>query len=77
MSAMNHSSVTRREALRAAALLSTTALLSHSDALAAPANAAPRAGKTPALSPADQAAIDAALGKKGTYNEAQATHLVG
>ena len=74
---MNHSSVTRREALRAAALLSTTALLSHSDALSAPANAAPRAGKTPALSPADQAAIDAALGKKGTYNEAQATHLVG
>ena len=37
---------------------------------------APVAGKTPALSGADQAAIDAALGKKGTYNQAQATHLI-
>ena len=74
---MNHSPVSRRDALRAAALVGTTALLSGADALAAPAAAAPPAGKTPALSPADQAAIDAAMGKKGTYNEAQATHLVG
>lgn len=74
---MNHSPVSRREVLRAAALMGTTALLSGADVLAAPANAAPPAGKTPALSPADQAGIDAAMGKKGTYNEAQATHLVG
>ncbi|GAB3874727.1 DUF1259 domain-containing protein [Hymenobacter segetis] len=74
---MNHTAVSRREALRAAALLGTTALLSGSDALAAPVTTAPPAGKTPALSPADQAAIDAALGEKGAYNESQATHLIG
>ena len=73
---MTYSSITRREALRAAALVGTTAWLSGADALAAPANAGPPVGQTPPLSPADQAAIDAALGKKGTYNEAQATHLV-
>lgn len=33
-------------------------------------------GKTPALSQADQDAIATALGKKGTYNEAQATYSV-
>ncbi|GAC1372244.1 MAG: DUF1259 domain-containing protein [Hymenobacter sp.] len=73
---MNSSAVSRRDALRAAALLGTTALLRGPDALAAtPAPPAPT-GKTPALSPTDIAAIDAALGKKGTYHEAQATHLV-
>lgn len=33
-------------------------------------------GKTPALTKGERTAIDAALGKKGTYNEAQATHVV-
>ncbi|GAB2514594.1 DUF1259 domain-containing protein [Spirosoma aerophilum] len=33
-------------------------------------------GKTPALSPDDQGAIVLALGKKGTYKEAQATYNV-
>ncbi|WP_083322149.1 DUF1259 domain-containing protein [Hymenobacter lapidarius] len=68
-------SISRRDALRATALLGATSLLSLDDTLAAVS--APPKGKTPALSAADQAAIDAALGKKGTYNEAQATHLVG
>ena len=47
-------------------------------ALAAPetAEAAPRGVKTPALAAGDMAAIDGALGKKGTYNEAQATYTV-
>jgi hypothetical protein len=49
-------------------------LLSGPDTLGAVAP--PPKGKTPALSAADQAAIDAALGQKGTYNEAQATHLI-
>ncbi|PJJ54949.1 DUF1259 domain-containing protein [Hymenobacter chitinivorans] len=72
---MAHSSVSRREALRAAAVLGATTLLSGSPSLTSAASvAAP--GKTPPLSQADQTAIDAALGKKGTYNEAQATHLI-
>jgi hypothetical protein len=74
---MTSSPVSRRDALRAAAVLGTTALLSGPDALAAaPQLEAPPAGSTPPLSPADLAAIDAAMGKKGTYNEAQATHLI-
>jgi hypothetical protein len=63
-------SVSRREALRATALLGATALWSADNALAA----VPTAGKTPALSAADIAAIEAAMGKKGTYVENQATH---
>jgi len=67
--------LSRRAALRAAAVLGATGLVSGPAALAA-TPAAPPKGKTPPLSAADLAAIDAALGKKGTYNEAQATHLV-
>ena len=76
---MSNSPVSRRDALKAAALLGTTALLSGPNALAAGPRpvVAPAAGKTPALNPADIAAIDAAMGKKGAYNEAQATHLIG
>jgi len=67
-------SISRRDALRATALLGATSLLSIDDTLAAVS--APPKGKTPALSAADITAIDAAMGKKGAYNEAQATHLV-
>jgi len=38
---------------------------------------APSFVKTPPLSPAEIAAIEAALGKKGTYKEAEATHNTG
>ena len=38
--------------------------------------ASPANGKTPVLSAADIAAIEAAMGKKGTYVEAQATHTI-
>ncbi len=69
-----NNSISRRAALRATALLGATSVLSLDQALAA-APPLPK-GKTPALSAADLAAIDAALGKKGTYNEAQATHVV-
>lgn len=68
-------SVSRRDALRASALLGATALLGIQDTLAAVA-APPAKGKTPPLTAAEIAAIDAALGKKGAYNEAQATHVV-
>lgn len=74
---MTNSLVSRRDALRAAAVLGTTAWVSGPEALAAASGpAASPTGKTPALSPADRAAIDAAMGKKGAYNEAQATHSI-
>ncbi|MBF9140974.1 DUF1259 domain-containing protein [Hymenobacter sp. BT439] len=63
--------MSRREALRATALLSATSLL--------PAEATQAAhvlkAATPALTPAEIAEIEAALGKKGSYDEAQATHV--
>jgi hypothetical protein len=65
-------SISRRAALRATTLLGATSLLRVDDALAAVA--APAAAKTPALSAADIAGIEAAMGKKGTYVEPQATH---
>jgi hypothetical protein len=65
--------ISRREALRATALLSATSLLTGKAAQAA-VTSAPAKGKTSALSTADIASIEAALGKKGTYIEAQATH---
>ena len=71
---MTSPSVTRRDALRAAALLGTTALLSGPVALATPVALPPPAGKTPALTAAEIAAIESTMGKKGTYAEAQATH---
>ena len=71
---MTSPSVTRRDALRAAALLGTTALLSGPEALATPVALPPPAGKTPALTAAEIAAIESTMGKKGTYAEAQATH---
>ncbi|MDF7814905.1 DUF1259 domain-containing protein [Hymenobacter sp. YC55] len=64
----------RRDALRTTALLGATSLLHPATTLAAVAITAN--GKTPPLTAADRAAIDAALGKKGAYNEAQATHVV-
>ncbi|WP_375419322.1 DUF1259 domain-containing protein [uncultured Hymenobacter sp.] len=67
--------ISRREALRAAALLGATSALGLDQTLAAAP--APAKGKTPALTAAEIAAIDAALGKKGAYNEAQATHVIG
>ncbi|WP_426059684.1 DUF1259 domain-containing protein [Hymenobacter sp. B1770] len=67
MSSYNFS---RRDWLKTTALASTPFLLGPISALGSPA--AP--GKTPPLSAADIAAIETAMGKKGTYVEAQATH---
>ncbi len=71
----NQAVVSRREVLRAAALLGTNTLLTSSSLAATVPISLPK-GKTPPLNAADIAAIDMAIGKKGTYNEAQATHLV-
>ncbi|PJJ59525.1 DUF1259 domain-containing protein [Hymenobacter chitinivorans] len=62
----------RRRWLRTTALATVPVLLGP---WAAPAGVAPRAAaKTPPLRAADINAIEAALGKKGSYVEAQATH---
>jgi hypothetical protein len=62
--------LTRRQALQASALFGTTLLLPFNklQAMAFPQ------GKTPALTPAEIADIEAAIGKKGMYKEAEATH---
>ena len=55
--------------------LCTTALLGAASVLGLPElKAAPAKGKTPPLSTAEIAAIESAMGKKGTYKEAEATH---
>ena len=69
---MNPTRFSRRNWLKTAALATTPVLLGTLPGL--PASATPVAGKTPALTAAEIAAIEAALGKKGTYVEAQATH---
>ena len=43
---------------------------------AAPKGEAAQRGKTPPLTSDEMAAIDSAMGKKGTYNEPQATYTV-
>jgi len=67
---MNDTVFSRREWLRTTALAATPLLLGPVASVAH--SAAP--GKTPPLNAADIAAIEAAMGKKGTYVEAQATH---
>ncbi|WP_324671458.1 DUF1259 domain-containing protein [Hymenobacter sp. GOD-10R] len=67
---MSSAPFSRREWLKTSALASTPLWLGPVTSLAGPS--AP--GKTPALSTADIAAIEQALGKKGNYVEAQATH---
>ncbi|PVY38342.1 MULTISPECIES: DUF1259 domain-containing protein [Pontibacter] len=61
--------INRRQALRATALLGTLPLIGIPEL-----QAAPQKGKTPPLSSQEIAAIEAAMGKKGTYKEAEATH---
>ncbi len=67
---MSEFGFSRREWLKASALFTTPVLLGP---LAAFAEAV-GPGKTPPLSAADIAGIEAAMGKKGTYVGAQATH---
>jgi hypothetical protein len=71
---MKDQSLSRRQLLQAATVLSTTGAIGLSTAETAEAGA--RAGKTLPMTADEMAAIDAAMGKKGTYNEAQATYTV-
>ncbi|QDA60421.1 DUF1259 domain-containing protein [Hymenobacter jejuensis] len=65
--------ISRRDALRATALVGASSLL-RVGSIEAATSAGFAKGKTPALTTAEIASIEAALGKKGTYAEAQATH---
>ncbi|GGG31288.1 DUF1259 domain-containing protein [Hymenobacter glacieicola] len=69
---MKSTHFSRRNWLKTTALATAPVLLGTLPVR--PTLAAPVLGKTPALTAADIAAIEAALGKKGTYVEAQATH---
>ncbi|SFH14388.1 DUF1259 domain-containing protein [Pontibacter chinhatensis] len=61
--------LTRRQALQATALLGSASIFGFRVSLATPVK-----GKTPPLTPDEITAIETALGKKGTYKEAEATH---
>jgi hypothetical protein len=61
--------INRRQALRTTALLGAASVLGLPEIKATPVK-----GKTPPLSAAEIAAIETAMGKKGTYKEAEATH---
>lgn len=61
--------INRRQALRAGAFMGAASILGLPTVKATPVK-----GKTPALTPTEISGIEAALGKKGTYKEAEATH---
>jgi hypothetical protein len=65
-------SLSRRTALKAGALLAGATLLNFKNIDALPLNVA----KTPALTSDEIAAIEAAIGKKGTYKDAEATYTI-
>lgn len=67
----NDHSVSRRAALKAGALLAGTSLFSLKQAAAMVSSA-----KTPALTASEISAIEAAIGKKGSYKEAEATYSI-
>jgi len=67
----NDLSLSRRTLLKAGALLTGASLISLEKA-----DAYAPALKTPALTAAEIAAIEAAIGKKGSYKEAEATYTI-
>ncbi|MDB5032602.1 DUF1259 domain-containing protein [Mucilaginibacter sp.] len=67
---METNKFTRRRALQATAVLGTTLLLPLQKLEAASLSLA----KTPAITPEEMAAIDAALGKKGSYKDAESVY---
>ncbi len=66
---MNDSLFSRRNWIRTSAVAGATSFLSPQNIFSFPAEA-----KTPALTAGEIAAIEKAMGKKGTYNDAQAVH---
>jgi hypothetical protein len=71
---MKDQPISRRHLLQATAILGATGTLGLNTTETA--EAAARAGKTSPMTTEEMAAIDAAMGKKGAYNEAQATYTV-
>jgi hypothetical protein len=71
---MEDITLNRRQLLQGAAALGAAGLVPL--VLDECAHASLRAGNTPPLSVEEMAAIDTAMGKKGSYNEAQATYTV-
>lgn len=71
---MKAQEISRRQLLGAATTLTAagTILLGSNNS----SEASLRAGKTPPMTTDEMAAIDSAMGKKGTYNEPQATYTV-
>ncbi|MDB4904963.1 MAG: hypothetical protein JWQ63_4244 [Mucilaginibacter sp.] len=67
---METNKFTRRQALQATAILGTALLLPINKVQAMPL----LTGTTPALTPEEITAIETALGKKGSYKEAEAVH---
>ena len=65
-------SLSRRSLLKASAILAGTSLINIAKAKSFPGIT----GKTPALTPAEIAAIETAIGKKGTYKDAEATYTI-
>lgn len=68
----NQNALSRRTAIKAGALLAGTTLLNLKNADATSLMLA----KTPALTAAEIAAIETAIGKKGSYKEAEATYTI-
>ncbi len=66
---MSNSLFSRRDWLKASALVSTASLIHVENGLSRPLK-----GKTPPLTPEEIGAIEKIMGKKGTYNEAQGVH---
>lgn len=71
---MEDITLNRRQLLKGTAALGMASVMPL--ALSEEAHAAAHAGKTPALTADEMSAIEKAMGKKGTYNEAQATYTV-
>ncbi len=71
---MKDQTINRRQLLQAATVLGTAGTIGLSTI--EDVSAAPRAGKTLPMTTDEMAAIEAAMGKKGAYNEAQATYTV-
>ncbi len=69
---MNDKSFSRRTALKAGALIAGTTLINFKNADASSLILA----KTPALTTAEIASIEAAIGKKGSYKAAEATYTI-
>lgn len=68
----NQDSLNRRTILKAGALLTGAGILKLDTAAAF----APATAKTPPLTPAEIAAIEAAVGKKGSYKAAECTYTI-